>query len=189
MTFKQLRARIDRVERLVKSNEAKVAERKLPFEFPIDPALAKALRDDHKRVAELQNARPMLSQINDTDVTEEERMLRQRIAERANTISCPAGYGFKERWDDLESYSIEDVGAEEEAQLIARIAAFDQSPEGRARARIKSLTFMHSLSSAEESELDRLLTLYPEPWCHPNDPMRDQLAAWGAACIKYRREW
>ena len=53
MTFKQLRARIDHVERLVKLNEAKVAERKLPFEFQIDPALAKALRDDCKRVEEL----------------------------------------------------------------------------------------------------------------------------------------
>ena len=130
----------------------------------------------------------MLPRINDTDVTEEERMLRQRIAERASTISYPAGYGFKERWDDWKSYNIEDVGAEE-PQLIARIEAFDQSPEGRSRARIKSLAFMDTLSSAEESELDRLLTLYPEPWCHPNDMMRHQCAAWRAACIKYRREW
>ena len=53
MTFKQLQARIDRVERLVKLNEAKVTEIKLPFEFPTDPALAKALRDDCKRVEEL----------------------------------------------------------------------------------------------------------------------------------------
>ena len=57
------------------------------------------------------------------------------------TISYPAGYGFKERWDDWKSYNIEDVGAEE-PQLIARIEAFDQRPEGRSRARIESLAFI-----------------------------------------------
>src|SRR5262249_1473385 len=62
----------------------------------------------------------------------------------------------------------------EEAQLIARTAAFDQSPEGRGRARIWELvhgTFSREgLSPAEQGELDNLQARYPELPRDPDDP-------------------
>ena len=33
-------------------------------------------------------------------------MLRERIAERAKTISCPANYGFNEVWEDIARLSL-----------------------------------------------------------------------------------
>jgi hypothetical protein len=198
MTIKQLRARLDRLERLVKLNETKAEERKLPYEFSIDPALAKAIRDDYKRLEELEK-KDLIAfwkrRARNHPDPPEERMLHARIAERARTISCPAGYGFNEAWDDRMRVSIR--GSEEdwpwlahltplkddaaEAQSIARIEAFNQSPEGRARERIRSLDHIKWPSAEELSERDRLLTLYPEPNCHPKHPMRDQIEAWGRA--------
>jgi hypothetical protein len=71
-----------------------------------------------------------------------------------------------------------------EAQAIARIEGFNQTPEGRARARIRELdSRLGWKSPAEHSELDGLLKRYPEPWCHPKDPTRD----WCAARERMRR--
>ena len=121
--------------------------------------------------------------------TGEERTLRARIAERASTISCPAGYGFNEMWDDRVRlsalrfgksepwcadiiYKVDDPDAEE-AQLIARIEAFIQSPEGRARSRKEELKDRSTvwMCAADHSELISLVSRYPEPRCHPKDPI------------------
>jgi hypothetical protein len=155
--------------------------------------LAKAIRDDCRHLAELEgdSLKVFMRQTRGEPDPPEELAVQARIAEQAATISCPPCYGFNEFWDDggrLASLKeVKDADAEK-AQVIARMEAFKQSPEGRGRARIRSLTSIDRPSSEEESELDRLLTLYPEPWCDPNDPMRDQCAAWRAASIKYRRE-
>lgn len=151
--------------------------------------MAKALRHDRKRLTELQTARDKTKAAE----TQEERFLRSRIAENAKTIQCPADYGFKERWDDdarlarlrpdgfdetISEYSIPpapyydfaDADAEE-MQLMARIEAFDHSPEGLARARIQELiknSVLRWMSADKHNELDRLITLYPEPWWNPN---------------------
>jgi hypothetical protein len=197
MTIKQLRALLDRLERLVKLNETKAEERKLPYEFPIDPALAKAIRDDYKRLEELEK-KDLIElwkrRARNHPDPPEERMLHARIAERARTISCPAGYGFNEAWDDRMRLSARQNDENpwfphltppdddaEEAQLIARVEAFNQSPEGRPRLRIRELDRSQWKSPAEHSELDGLLKRYPEPWCHPKHPMRDQIEAWGRA--------
>src|SRR5262249_27787530 len=59
-----------------------------------------------------------------------------------------------------------DVDAEE-AQSIARIEAFHQTPEGRARARIEFLYRIEKPSAEELSERDQLEKLYPEVWINP----------------------
>ena len=146
MSMRQLRSRLDRLERSAKCDTGSIGRR--TYGFKVDPALASLLRDDRKRLDELERERG-----TDTVETEEERVLRERIVERAKTISCPANYGFNEVWDDISRLSLlrgepksinfpyrnvtldkaVDVDAEE-AQSIARIEAFHQTPEGRARA-------------------------------------------------------
>src|SRR3974390_1920211 len=144
MSTRRLRARLDRLTPPAKSTIR--GEDLLPFNFKIDPTLAKALRDDHKRAEELERKRSLFD-----EPTEEERTLLARIAERASAISCPAGYGFSDVLDDkarldvlepdslalrwyghLKLNNVEDPDALE-AHLIARIEAFNQTPEGRAR--------------------------------------------------------
>jgi hypothetical protein len=159
--------------------------------------LAKTLRDDRLRFDDLKMKRPdYWRPIKDPD-TEEELVLRARIAEIAKTISCPAHYGFEQRWDDwvrlrllrdngfdeknlflpkVTLYDVEDVEAER-TQLMARIEVFDHSPEGRTRARINELQRKMFrgwwMSVAEHAELDQLMAFYPEPWCHPNSQEKD----------------
>src|SRR5262249_10866263 len=186
MSTRQLRARLDRLEQSAKSTTKENKDR--GFGFSIDPALANALRDDRKRLDELERARPDFMSRWRTNAPDspEERMLRERIAERAKTISCPADYGFTEVWDDrvrllarqnhdelppwfAHLTPLNDDAAE--AQAIARIEAFNQTPEGRARARIAELErFWWRRTPAENSELDGLLALYPVPRGDPMDP-------------------
>lgn len=45
--------------------------------------------------------------------------------------------------------------------MRARVEAFDETPEGRGRRRIRELDDLISLSIAEQNELDSLQTLYP----------------------------
>jgi hypothetical protein len=205
MSTRSLRARLDR---LTRAYGAIPQEKDHTSEFTIDPALAKALRDDRTRLDILAQGRPMHPPSTNEEEAEEERLLRARIAERARTISLPAGYGFNEFWDDVERLSalqsknelppwlshlaqnnVEDPDAKE-AQLIARIEAFGQGPEGRARDRIRELKIKTraSMSPAVQSELEGLLRLYPESWCHPKDPMKGAYEAWDAAAKKAREE-
>ena len=182
MSWSRIRARLDRLEKLAKSKKRKNKVR--TCDFTIDPALAKALRDDRKRLDQLE-----LDRRSTGTGTEEERTLRARIAERASTINCPADYGFNEMWDDRVRlsalrfgksepwcadiiYNVDDPDAEE-AQLIARIEAFNQSPEGRARSRREELSDRSRsvwMCAADHCELINLVSRYPEPPFHPKDP-------------------
>jgi hypothetical protein len=193
MSTRRLRARLDRLTQSANRTRTK-GKRERPFEFTIDPALAKAIWDGQQRLYHLRYPDGLFGE--KVPEPEEARALRLLIAEKAKTINCPAYYGFRERWDDsarrsrlgpdgfcdelpypapeVTLYDVEDVEAER-ALLAARIEAFDHSPEGRARARIEELqSKTHGwMSASEHAELDRLMVLYPEPWCHPNCPDKD----------------
>jgi hypothetical protein len=115
------------------------------------------------------------------------------IVERATAIGCPAGYGAEQARKDshrLEALlmkrdsprgSLSAAEYAEEAQLTGWVVAFQQSPETRARDRIrelqmKSLFPMHGhwkISAAEQSELDLLSALYPDLPPDPDDPMAE----------------
>ena len=180
MSRRELR---NRVERLARNVQSKAEQNKDPGRyFKIDPELAKALQHDLRRLGELWWERNPLEHIYGTGVTEEEHMLRARIVERASTITCPAAYDFEEfrddrarlqyfyeeEWppwhEDLKLNNVNDPEATA-AQIIARIEAFKQTPEGRGRMRLDELEKM-AMSPAEYAEFDRLLTLYPEPSCY-----------------------
>jgi hypothetical protein len=65
--------------------------------------------------------------------------------------------------------------------LTARVAAFDESPEGCARRRIRELEmrdFRGGRSAAEQNELDSLRTLYPDLPLDPDDPLTEAFEAW-----------
>ena len=195
MSTRSLRARLDR---LTRANSTILQEKEHAPDFIVDPALAKALRADYRRLYELGKGRRFRWPPTKEDETEEERTLRARIAEGARTISCPASYGFNEVRDDkvrlrallsgeelpswaahLAQNHIKDPDAYE-AQLIARIQAFHQSPEGRARHRLEELKDQgrDGRSPAEQSELENLQTLYPELWVHPLHPLKRSIEAW-----------
>jgi hypothetical protein len=154
--------------------------------FTIDPAIAKRLRDDKERLHELsQNAEHPKKYGGPLSAAEEQEqsVLRTRIAETQNGLQCPAGYGAiqarKDYWrlDDLiykrrtPRQTLTEAEDAEEAQLTARTAAFEQTPEGRARHRIRELKCRMYLSTAEQSELDSLRTLYPNLPPDPDDPL------------------
>jgi len=105
---------------------------------------------------------------------EEESRLRAHIGDMARAIGCPAGYGLKQAQKDSNRLhqlyckrisppscrggALPDAEDTEEAQLRARVAAFDESSEGSARRRIRELEmqdFRGGRSAAEQSELDR----------------------------------
>jgi len=163
--------------------------------FTIDNAVAKALRDDDHRLGELLRKKcgGPLSAIE----VEEEFKLRTRIAERARAIGCPAGYGPRQAQKDSNRLHqlyckrispsscggspLPDAEDIEEAQLTARVAAFDESPEGCARRRIRDLEmqdFSRGRSAAEQDELDNLQTLYPDLPPDPDDPLTEAFEAW-----------
>jgi hypothetical protein len=203
MSVRRLRARLDRLAQ--SASKTTTGENKdLVCEFVIDPALANALRNDRKRVDELEKSKTW--DLRKTQ-SEEERLLCARIAENAKKISCPAGYGFKESWDDkirlsalrsgevarwfahIKLYDVQDIDVDVvEAQVVARIEAFKHSPEGYARKRIDSLHHNDELTVEEEGELYRLLALYPEPHGHPDDPIASAIHAGREAMIRYKVE-
>jgi hypothetical protein len=166
--------------------------------FTIDTAVAKALRDDHERLNYLvrKEAAPREYGGPLSAEADEESRLRRSIAEKARAIGCPAGYGSREARRDgnrLHQLNCKRIspggrltGAEdiEEARLVARVAAFDESPEGCARRRIFELILedfgRRGLSAAQQNELHRLQTLYPDQ-PDPDDPLKDVLEALGKA--------
>jgi hypothetical protein len=148
----------------------------------IDAAVAKALRDDYNRLTEL--GRKSLGRdkrgLSAAEIEEESR-LSASIAERARAIGCPEGYGPRQarkdhnrlHWLYCKRLSPRSSGggtlsateSAEEAQLVARVLAFEESPEGLARSRILNLqllTWSGKISTAEQTELDSLLKLYPD---------------------------
>ncbi len=156
-------------------------------DFVIEPGLARRLRDDRERLKQLERKRsggpPSAAE------EQEESSLRARIAETARTIGCPANYGFRESLKDQDRLHLffckrisppscgggplSEADDAEEAQLTARVAAFEETPEGRGRRRKGDLTmkgFFKPLSAAEQNELDSLQALYPNLPFDPNDP-------------------
>jgi hypothetical protein len=149
--------------------------------FTIEPALAKRLRDDKVRLYDLyqKEANPKESGGPLSAADEQERaMLHARVPETVKAIGYPPGYGAIEARKDrhrLEDFffkrltirrcggHLTDAEDAEEAQVTARVAAFDQSPEGRGRHRIFELERKRrdGLSPAEQIELDTLRGLYP----------------------------
>jgi hypothetical protein len=161
--------------------------------FNMDPALAKRLRDDDVRLLELfqKEVNPKESGGPLTAADEQERvMLRASVDETVKALRCPPGYGAVEARKDrhrLEDFlykrldmrrcggtltNAEDAEDAEEAQLTARVAAFEQTPEGRGRCRILELERKRSydLSPAEQMELEILRGLYPELPPDPDSP-------------------
>jgi hypothetical protein len=171
----RLRARLDRLERSVSTAVAD------PFGFNIDPTLAKSLRDDCDRVFSLGNdldTKKAKSADERADITKERERISASISERAKTITCPVGYGPVQAREDSKraarlrdkrtcGIGLTDAEDAEEAQLKARVCAYRESPEGRARAQIFNLTIRSWLprgcSPAQREELDRLQAIYPGP--------------------------
>ena len=169
--------------------------------FTIDNAVAKALRDDYHRLGEL--VRKKCGNPLSAAELEEECKLRVSIGGRARAIGCPAGYGLKQAQQDNNRLhqlhckrisppscgggALPDAEDAEEAQLIARVAAFEESPEGCARRRIRDLIlqdFREGRSAAEQTELDSLRTLYPDLPLDPDDPLTERFEAWRRVAAK-----
>jgi hypothetical protein len=163
--------------------------------FSIDNAEAKALRDDYHRLAEL--VRKKCGDPLSAAEVEEESRLRARIEDGARAIGCPASYGLKQAQKDSSRLhqlyckrispptcgggALSDAEDAEEAQLRARVAAFDESHEGCARRRIRDLKmqdFGGGRRAAEQSELDNLRTLYPDLPLDSDDPLTEAFEAW-----------
>jgi hypothetical protein len=187
MSTRRLLARLDRLEKMAKPD---------PGAFRIDPALAKALRDDQRRFDELWKARKnqnfLLNETPGNDgyqvaPSEEESLLRARIDRMVDTIVCPPSYGAWQAKKDryLRDWHFKDPRSAAEdaghAQLTARVLAFSRTPEGRARDRIAELGWKQTLlmcsgglGAEELSELDHLQTLYPALPLDP-DNLMDQI--------------
>jgi hypothetical protein len=161
-------------------------------DFTIDPVLARALRDDYERAGELLRKERPLSAAAEQELA----WLRARITKTAKAIGCPAGYGLKQfKKDNARLHrlycqrispphcgggALPEAEDAEEAQLRARVTAFDESPEGCARERIWHLVmqdFRGGRSAAEQNELDKLKTLYPDLPPDPDDPNTEALEA------------
>lgn len=164
-----------------------------PFGFTCDPAVARALRDAKLRLAVLEEA-AYPAQPRDP----EKKKIEARIAEIEKGLKCPAGYTgleAREDWKRLKELSrkrkserpynkLSKEEDAEEAHVTARLAAYEQSDEGRARSRIRSLKrpfFVRlldkPLTPAEQqereianNEIEHLKKLYPDL---PPDPDED----------------
>ena len=163
-------------------------------DFTIDPGLAKALRDDSERLNQLghkQSDGPLSAAEE-----QEESSLRARIAETVRAIGCPANYGPREARKDQDRLhhfhckrisppscgggALSEAEEAEEAQATARVAAFEESPEGRARSRIFQLQLAdlsRGLSDAEAEDLGSLQKIYPDLPPDPDDPLLEAIAA------------
>src|SRR6202048_1300731 len=169
--------------------------------FTIDNAVAKALRDDYHRLGELE--RKKCGDPLSAAEVEEESKLGERIADRARAIGCQAGYGLKQAQKDSNRLhqlyckrisppscgggALPDAEDAEEAQLRARVAAFDERPEGCARHRIRDLEmqdFRGGRSADEQNELDSLRTLYPDLPLDPDNPLTEAFEAWRGVAAK-----
>ena len=101
------------------------------YGFVVDPAVARALRDDHLKL--------------ERTYFEERKPLEARVAQIAQKLKCPAGYtALEARRDhkrlqelrhkaDSPPYRLGKKDDAEEAHLTARIAAYDQSDQKRAQ--------------------------------------------------------
>ena len=155
------------------------------FGFVVDPAVARALRDDEWRLYELsqKNLDPSKHGGPLTAAEIQERSeIEAQVAETKKTLKCPAGYGplgpdqdgrrrhkfFCRRISPPPHNVLTEEEDAEDAHLAARIAAYKASPEASGRARIWKLQQSKSpLTAEEQSELEGLSALYPDV---PRDP-------------------
>jgi hypothetical protein len=156
-----------------------------PFGFPVDPVVAKEIREDQQRAKALK--RPVtLEEAMDfcgkgkplPPDSPEYRELKAQIDQRLNEIGCPASYGGREaradeaRISDLSPNANrgapqKPLTAEEAAErdhLQFRVSVYRASPAGEAHARMADLLRRKqgTLTPVEESELDELRRRYPE---------------------------
>jgi hypothetical protein len=78
---------------------------------------------------------------------------------------------------NLPGSSLTNAEDAEEAQLTARVAAYQETAEGRGRERCDELwlqSFM-GLTPEEKGEYEHLKTLYPDEPMDPDDPMKPVL--------------
>jgi len=152
--------------------------------FKIDIAGAKVFRDMEHRRAVLMRKRFGPSKtggrLTAAEIAEESE-LGALINQRAAEFVCPPGYGPRDAMKDCNRLhqlnckrlsppscggGEKETEDEEEAFLMARVAAFWHSPEGRDRKRMRELGFKgirRCLTLDEQKELDQLTLLYPEP--------------------------
>ena len=169
--------------------------------FVIEPALARAIGEDERRLKELLVKRSGESQPRSPPTAadvQEEAVVRERIAERLRTIEIPKSYRQPEAVLDMWRlgplhYKAVLTAAEEakDAQLTARVAAYKASPEARARERISNLTTLGNsrrLSAAEKAELESLESLYPRLPPHPDHPYASSFAKFGEVLKRLKEE-
>jgi hypothetical protein len=145
MSLGRLRARLDRLER-----SHRAANPHIDSDFPIDPAMAKQLRDDQDRLDATARKQACPNEYGGppsaVELAEAER-LKASIKERARAIECPLSYGpIRARADSERRHhlwckrlsppscggfplnAIEDA---EEAQVRARLLVYEERPEER----------------------------------------------------------
>jgi hypothetical protein len=150
--------------------------------FTIDIEEAKALREIQRRLGTLllkrfaprKNGGPLTA----AEIAEESE-LRALMSKRAAALVCPPGYGPQDAMEDSNRLhqlnckrlsppscgggELKGADDEEEAYLMARVAAFRHSQEGRDRQRITELgAFRLCRNSDEQTELDELRVKYPK---------------------------
>ena len=161
-------------------------------EFMVDPELAARLRDHTKRRYELvyKEGCKTMGPLTPSEI-EEKAIVEARMKEMTAAIECPTGYGREEEETDQEIVKrfarvpksrMTKLELALEAQSIARIAAYDNTPAIRANRRIVGLHLRRGAAeftgkgwtSADQEELDRLEALYP---LSPPDP-EDRIFPW-----------
>jgi hypothetical protein len=200
----RLDARLVPLERSVRAATAQRPD--CAPDFTIDPTLAKSLRDDCHRLGELEHKASASKHGDPMGAAElkEKESLRASIADRARKIGCPVGYTELHARND--SNRLHQLGCQrmsprgtltnaedaEEAQVRARLCAFGESPEGRARSRIFDLVVKgwhrKGRSPAEQDELDSLRAIYPDPPLD-DDPLKEFIEHSRAITTRLRSEF
>ena len=174
MTLKQIRGRLDRLELSARAKEIKREETYTPpsYDFPIDPAVVQEMQDECAFLFEVKFFR-LNFWTNGERRTPEEIQTRARIAALASTIHCPPSYGFQQYWEDVKYRRGLQIYDPERALARVRMEAYKQTPEGHARVRLDYLENGDGYRGlAAYEEMDRLIKLYPEPWCDPRETHR-----------------
>jgi len=165
-------------------------------EFMVDPELAARLRDDTKRRYELvyKEGCKTMGPLTPSEI-EEKAIVEARMMETTAAIECPIGYGREEAKTDQEIVKrfarvpksrMTKLELALEAQSIARLAAYDNTPAIRAHSRIIGLQLRQGAAkftgkgwtSADQEELDRLEALYPLPPPDPDNSILQLIGAW-----------
>jgi hypothetical protein len=170
------RIKAARVAALYKHTPAQPDEMEVDdkFGFKVDPAVARAIRDDKGRLELLWR----LGAAAPEGTEEEMAVLKARIAERSSGLECAPGYTRADVYEDrtrLDEFDrkrksrirLTKEEDAEQAHLLARAIAYQNGPESRGRSRLEALNDRvlcgEELSAAEQSELDELLERYPGP--------------------------